>query len=84
MNYLKPHRLKSIKNQPIVIAAYIEKYLRLKGGESKVNDLVSHLKKELNIPEKEISLGINFLYILLKIDYDKERDILFRKNHEVL
>lgn len=79
MNYLKPHRLKSVKKQPIVIAAHIEKYLRLKSGECKVNDLVSHLKKELNISEMEISLGINFLYILLKIDYDKENDILFRK-----
>ena len=79
MNYLKPHILKSVKKQPIVIAAHIEKYLRLKGGKCKVNDLVSYLKKELNISEKDISLGINFLHILLKIDYDKEKDILFRK-----
>ncbi len=79
MNYLNPHKLKSIKKQPIVVASHIEKYLRLKGGKCKINDLVSYLKKELAISEKEVSFGINFLYILLKVDYNKEEDTLIRK-----
>jgi len=79
MKFLRPHKLKDLRKEPIVIAMHVEKYLQENRGRVKLQDLIDFLKRRLKINEEKIVFGLNFLYILGKLEYKKDTDEVRRK-----
>lgn len=75
MNYLKPHKLKPLKHDILVISSYTLEYLKSKKDKKdKLEYLLAFLKEKLEIPEKKIIYGLNFLYRFKKINYCQQSD----------
>lgn len=77
MNYLKPHKLKPLKQDILVISSYTLEYLKSKKDkQDKLEYLLDFLKDKLEIPEKKIIYGLNFLYSFEKINYCGQSDTI--------
>ena len=79
MKYLKPHKLKPLKKDILVVSKVILDTLNTK-KEIKITYLIKDIKKELKIDEKPIIFAINFLYIFDKIEYIVSKDLIRIKN----
>ena len=79
MKYLKPHKLKPLKKDILVVSKVILDTLNTK-KEIKITYLIKDIKKELKIDEKPIIFAINFLYIFDKIEYIVNKDLIRIKN----
>ncbi len=77
MSYLKPHKLKPLKQDILVISSYTLVYLKSKPEKAeKLGYLLDFLKDKLEIPEKKIIYGLNFLYSFKKINYCQQSDTI--------
>jgi len=79
MKYLRPHKLKSLNKDILVVSKYLFNLLKQK-KEVKLNNTIKYLKKELKTNEKPIILAINFLFTFDKIEYNLKKDTLRLKN----
>ena len=79
MKYLKPHKLKPLKKDILVVSKVILDTLNTK-KEIKITYLIKDIKRELKIDEKPIIFAINFLYIFDKIEYIVSKDLIRIKN----
>jgi len=79
MKYLKPHKLKPLQKDILVVSKVILDILNIK-EEIKITYLINNVKKQLNIDEKPIIFAINFLYVFDKIEYIVSRDLIRIKN----
>ena len=79
MKYLRPHKLKPLNRDALIVSKYLFDLLKQK-KEIKLNDTIKYLKKELKINEKPIIFAINFLFAFDKIEYHLKKDTLRLKN----
>jgi len=79
MKYLKPHKLKPLKKDILIVSKVILDILNTK-KEIKITYLIKNIKRELKIDEKSIIFAINFLYIFDKIEYIVSKDLIRIKN----
>jgi len=79
MKYLKPHKLKPLKKDILIVSKVILDILNTK-KEIKITYLIKDIKRELKIDEKSIIFAINFLYIFDKIEYIVSKDLIRIKN----
>ena len=73
--YIKTHRSKDLKKSVLVVAQYLITELNIH-NEYKLSDMYLYLKNKLEIQQKEYVYTLNFLYLLGKLKYDKETDML--------
>lgn len=75
MSILYPHKLRSLKNDSLIISIKILEYFKINSVRSvRLGVLLDYAKKKFNTSEKCFVLALNFLYILKKINYDKFED----------
>jgi len=79
MKYLKPHKLKPLKKDILVVSKVILDTLNTK-KEIKITYLIRDIRRELKIDERSIIFAINFLYIFDKIEYIVNKDLIRIKN----
>jgi len=79
MKYLKPHKLKPLKKDILVVSKVILDTLNTK-KEIKITYLIRDIKRKLKIDERSIIFAINFLYIFDKIEYIVNKDLIRIKN----
>lgn len=73
--YIKTHRSKDLKRSVLVVAKYLINELNIH-NEYKLNDMYLYLKDKLKIQQKEYIYTLNFLYLLGKLQYEKETDLI--------
>lgn len=73
--YIQTHRSKDLKRSVLVIANFLIKELKVH-KEYKLNYMYSFLKNKLGIQPKDFIYTLNFLYILGKITYTKDDDLI--------
>ena len=75
MKYIKPHKLKPLNEDILVVSKYIINDLKdTYNQEDKLSNVLHRLKKKLKISEKSFMFGLNFLYIFNKVEYEKNED----------
>jgi len=73
--YIKTHRSKDLKRSTLVVSKAMLEELK-KHGHCKMGDVYNSLKRKLGIHQKDFVYSLNFLYILGKIAYEKEYDMV--------
>ncbi|EKB1967177.1 hypothetical protein ONF83_004092 [Vibrio parahaemolyticus] len=74
---LTPHRFMDLNYSIINVTSILIDYLQAKGSGS-VNDILLFAKSDFDeINEQDILLAFGFLYLLGKVDYSKETDLIY-------
>jgi hypothetical protein len=73
--YIKTHRSKDLKRSVLVIAQHLISELNTH-ADYKLNDMYLYLKNKLKVQQKEYVYTLNFLYLLGKLQYKKETDVI--------
>jgi hypothetical protein len=73
--YIKTHRSKDLKRSVLVIAQHLISELNIH-TEYKLNDMYLYLKDKLKVQQKEYVYTLNFLFLLGKLQYEKETDVI--------
>jgi len=80
MTHIKPHKLKPLNEDILVVSKYIINDLKdIHNQEDKISNILLRLKKKLKISDKSFIFSLNFLYMFDKIEYKKNEDKVLLK-----
>lgn len=80
MTHIKPHKLKPLNEDILVVSKYIINDLKdIHNQEDKISNVLLRLKKKLKISNKSFIFSLNFLYMFNKIEYKKNEDKVLLK-----
>jgi hypothetical protein len=80
MTHIKPHKLKPLNEDILVVSKYIINDLKdIHNQEDKISNILFRLKKKLKISDKSFIFSLNFLYMFGKIEYKKNEDKVLLK-----
>jgi len=80
MTHIKPHKLKPLNKDILVVSKYIINDLKdIHNQEDKISNVLLRLKKKLKISDKSFIFSLNFLYMFNKIEYKKNEDKVLLK-----
>ncbi|WP_324172026.1 ABC-three component system middle component 8 [Sulfurimonas sp.] len=80
MTYIKPHKLKPLNEDILVVSKYIINDLKdIHNQEDKISNVLLRLKNKLKISDKSFIFSLNFLYMFNKIEYKKNEDKVLLK-----
>lgn len=73
---LKPHRFMDFDYSLVNVASQVVQCLRER-GKNKLHEILSYTKTSCEeINEQDVMLAISFLYLLGKVEYIKETDLV--------
>ena len=74
---LTPHRLMNLDYCLIKVSSLVTECL-IERGSSPLHEILDYTKLESSeINEQDVMLAVSFLYLLRKVDYDREADLVF-------